>query len=28
VRGLNAGDRVVISDTRDFAEAPELLIAD
>lgn len=28
VRGLNAGDRVVISDTRDFAEAPELFIAD
>ncbi|MGH8285986.1 MAG: efflux RND transporter periplasmic adaptor subunit [Steroidobacteraceae bacterium] len=28
VRGLNEGDRVVISDTRDFGDAPELLIAD
>lgn len=28
VRGLNPGDRVVISDTRDFGEAAELLIAD
>jgi HlyD family secretion protein len=28
VRGLNQGDRVVISDTRDYGEAPELLIAD
>jgi len=28
VGGLNAGDRIVISDTRDFADAPELLIAD
>ncbi len=26
VRGLQAGDRVVISDTRDFNDAPELLI--
>jgi HlyD family secretion protein len=28
VRGLTAGDRVVISDTRDFNDAPELLIVD
>jgi HlyD family secretion protein len=28
VRGLNQGDRIVISDTRDYADAPELLIAD
>ena len=28
LRGLAPGDRVIISDTRDFNEAPELLIAD
>jgi len=28
LRGLASGDRVIISDTRDFNEAPELLIAD
>jgi HlyD family secretion protein len=28
IRGLNPGDRVVISDTRDYGDAPELVIAD
>jgi HlyD family secretion protein len=28
IRGLNPGDRIVISDTRDFGDAPELVIAD
>jgi HlyD family secretion protein len=28
IRGLNAGDRIVISDTRDFGDAPELVISD
>lgn len=28
IRGLQAGDRVIVSDTRDFGDAPELLIAD
>jgi HlyD family secretion protein len=28
LRGLAPGDRVIISDTRDFNETPELLIAD
>ena len=28
IRGLNPGDRIVISDTRDYGDAPELVIAD
>jgi HlyD family secretion protein len=28
VRGLNAGDRVIISDMRDSGETPELAIVD
>jgi HlyD family secretion protein len=28
IRGLAAGDRVIVSDTRDFSDAPEILITD